>query len=287
MRKENEMRSYFQCVLLAMLCLANPAFAQKKSTLPMPSALAYADVADLATSAPFTLEARIRKATKITGPAAVGTLLTHQRFLIEADVTALIRGPGTLPPRIAYLYDAPRDAKGRVPKLVKTQVILFAEPVRGRANQVQLIAPDAQIPAVAEDSRRARSILADATSPDSPPAITGIGSAFHVAGMLKGEGETQIFLASEDGRPLSFNIVRAVGRSPSWSVSIGEIVDAAAPQPQRDTFLWYRLACFVPARLPPASIADASDEDAQLIAADYQLVVSGLGACQRLRLSRP
>ncbi|MFM9853006.1 MAG: hypothetical protein ACKVOJ_09405 [Sphingomonadaceae bacterium] len=281
------MQSYFRGLLLTLMCMANPAFAQKNTVVTARSALTYADVADLATGAPITLEARIRKATKITGPAAVGVLLTHQRFLIEADVTALIRGPGTLPPRINYLFDAPRDAKGKLPKLVKMPVILFADAVRGRSNQVQLSAPDAQIAATPQDSQRIRSILSAATAPDSPPTIVGVGNAFHVTGTLQGEGETQIFLQSDDGRPLSFTIVRSSGSAPSWSVSIGEIVDSAAPQPAPDTFLWYRLACFVPANLPSASVADASAEDARIIAEDYRLVVAGLGVCQRARLTRP
>jgi hypothetical protein len=281
------MRLIFVTVLLSGLFMASPVFAQKKPVTPIASPLSYADVADLATTAPLTLEARIRKATKLTGPAAVGALLTHQRFLIEADVTALIRGSGVLPPRISYLYDVPRTAKGGLPKLVKTQVILFAEPVAGRANQIRLIAPDAQISATAQDSQRVRAILADATNPNSPPAISGIGNAFHVAGVLSGEGETQIFLASVDGRPLSFSIIRTASAPPAWTVSVGEIVDATAPQPQRDTFIWYRLACFVPSTLPAASYADASADDARIVTEDYALVVAGLSGCQRNRVNRP
>ena len=44
------------------------------------------------------------------------------------DVIALIRGPGAVPPRIGYLYDAKLDLRGSPPKLKKQRVLLFARP---------------------------------------------------------------------------------------------------------------------------------------------------------------
>ena len=68
-----------------------------------------------------------------------------------------------------------------------------------------------------------------------------IGNAFHVAGSLPGEGETQMFLTTADARPVSLSILRRPGEQPRWAVALAEIVDEAAGPPQRDTFLWYRL----------------------------------------------
>lgn len=267
----------------AIPMLAN---AQKTAALAPPSRL-YADIADLATTAPITAQLRIRKATKISGPAAVGVLLTHQRYLIEADVTALIRSNGALPPRVKYLFDAPRDSAGKLPKLVKTDVLVFATTVANRPNELQLIAPDAQFAAVAGDVLRVRAILADAARADAPPRVTGIGNAFHVAGTLDGEGETQIFLTTSDGRPMSFTVIRNPGQFPAWSVSSGELVDSQTANPARNTFLWYRLACFVPRLLPRAAVEGLSPEDSQIVADDYSTVLTGLGQCPRARSRRP
>ncbi|MGJ3629468.1 hypothetical protein AB5I41_26240 [Sphingomonas sp. MMS24-JH45] len=47
----------------------------------------------------------------------------------------------------------------------------------------------------------ARRIATEATAADAPPVVTGVRSAFHVPGSLPGEGETQIFLSTREGRP--------------------------------------------------------------------------------------
>lgn len=262
------------------------ASAQKSAPVPVPATL-YADLADLATTAPITAQLRIRKAIKITGAAAAGVLLTHQRYLIEADVAALIRSSGALPPRVKYLFDAPRDSAGKLPKLVKTDVLVFAGVVANRPTELQLIAPDAQIAASPADVSRVRSILAEDSRADAPPRVTGVGNAFHVAGTLEGEGETQIFLNTADGRPISFSVIRSPGIVPSWSISSGELVDSQSAHPARDTLLWYRLACFLPRTLPRVSVEGLSPEDMRIVAEDYRTVVTGLGVCPRARSRRP
>jgi hypothetical protein len=50
--------------------------------------------------------------------------------------------------------------------------------------------------------------------------------------------------------------------------------------------LWYRLACTLPATLPPQSLAEAGPEGANAIRADYRLVVQQLGPCVRMRRRR-
>lgn len=278
-----------QILLVCSLILAGvpiTASAQKSVSSSAPVTL-YADLADLATKAPLTVQVKIRKAAKISGPAAAGVLLTHQRYLIEADVTALIRSNVALPPRVKYLFDAPRDSAGKLPKLVKSDVLVFATTVTNRPNEIQLIAPDAQIAAAPADVGRVRAILAEDSRSDAPPRVTGVGNAFHVAGALEGEGETQIFLTTADGRPISFTVIRNPGLVPIWSVSSGELVDSQSANPSRDTLLWFRLACFLPRMLPRGSIEGLSLEDAQIVAEDYRTVVTGLGTCPRARFRRP
>jgi len=118
-------------------------------------------------------------------------------------------------------------------------------------------------------------------APGAPPPVTGITSAFHVPGSLPGESETQIFLRTADNRPISLNVLRRPGEQPRWAVALGEMVDNSAEPPRRDTLLWYRLACGLPRQLPAAAL-DQIDIPARAGArADYQLVLDGLGACQR------
>jgi hypothetical protein len=64
------------------------------------------------------------------------------------------------------------------------------------------------------------------------------------------------------------------------------MVDAAAETPRRDTLLWYRLACTLPAALPAPSLADAAPAEADAIRADYRLIMVQLGPCLRNRARR-
>jgi hypothetical protein len=70
--------------------------------------------------------------------------------------------------------------------------------------------------------------------------------------------------------------------APQWAVSLSEVTDDAAAPPARNTLLWYRLACTLPRTIPARSYADAP-EHARAIAADYQVVIQGLGPCVRTR----
>lgn len=267
----------------ALLGVANPAAAQKTAAVPAQPPLTYADVADLALPAPIVAQLRARKAEQLKGALAGNVASGQRRYLISADTVAVIRGREGLPPRIAYVVDVSPDARGRWPKLAKSEVIVFARPVSGRPAEIRLAAPDAQQPASPTLATLVRNLLNEAGSPSAPPQVLGVGEAFHVEGTVAGEGETQIFLIAADGRPLSLSVWRQPGTAPRWAVSIGEIVDQSAEPPARDTLLWYRLACSLPPRLPLASTQSLSETDAALAAEDYATIRTGLGPCQRNR----
>ncbi|MFN3436010.1 MAG: hypothetical protein ACK4ZY_16650, partial [Sphingomonas sp.] len=84
-----------------------------------------------------------------------------------------------------------------------------------------------------------------------------------------------------NGAPISLSILRRPGEQKRWAVALGEIVDDAAAAPQRDTLLWYRLACGLPRALPATSLADAEPENAAAAREDYRFVLDQLGPCRR------
>ena len=264
----------------AALVLVSPTQQDLPAAAPAPD---YAEIADLLLAAPVVADATIRSATRITGAEAAGAAPGTMRFYVEADVAALIRGSAGVAPRIGYVIDLPVDADGRTAKLKKLRVLLFARPVSGSATMVQLVGADAQRPWTAAADARVRAIARDIVASDAPPAITGIGNAFHVPGALPGEGETQIFLTTADNRPVSLSILRRPGEQPRWAVALSEIVDEAAAPPPRDTLLWYRLACGLPAALPERSTASLDPADADFARQDYAVVLAALGPCGRSR----
>ncbi len=265
----------------ATMSLTQPVDSQE---VPAGAAMSYADLADIALNAPVAAHVRVRRADDLSEREAVGVPPGNSRFLIEADIVALIRGAGGLPGRVTYLVDLPNDARGRTQRIRRgTEYLVLATPVPGRAGALRLAARDAQLPFSAEAAARPRNLLREASAADAPPRITGIGRAFHVPGSLPGESETQFFLQTADNRPISNNVLRRPGEQPRWSVALGEMVDDAAQRPERETLLWYRLACTLPGALPATSLSEASADEARAIRADYRLVIEQLGACARSR----
>jgi hypothetical protein len=241
----------------------------------------YADLATLSDAAELVVRAQIRRQTTIKPERAPGLMPGMARLYIEAQTTALIGGRSRIGPAFAYVVDVPLDARGRVPKLRKREVLLFARPVAGRPAEVQLVAPQAQIGWTPELEARLRPILTGLYAADAPPRITGVADALAVAGTLAGESETQIFLATENRSPVSITVLRRPGQRPQWGVSWGEIIDSAALPPQPETLRWYRLACALPAQLPSGANLARDAAERRLAAGDYAFVREALGPCER------
>lgn len=271
-------------IVCAIAALSGPAIGAQQAVQPPAEApmttLSYTRFADLVVGAPTIVDAAIRSVAPIKGPAAADVQPGYARLYIEADVIALIRSPGALPPTIGYVADIQLDSRGRVPKLRKLRVLLFARPAR-QPDQLQLIALDGQRDWSPEADALTRRIATEAVASTAPPAITGIGNAFHTPGALPGEGETQIFLNTVDGSPVSLNVVRKQGEPPRWSPSIGDLADPNAAPPAHDTLLWYRLACGLPPALPDTSTAGIDPAEANVAREDYAFVLQSLGGCGR------
>jgi hypothetical protein len=268
-------------LLFGALFFAHAASAQVMAGGTAATAESYADMADLALAARATVVVTVNSALRLKGPDAVGVAPGFVRFYVEGNVDALIAGTNGLPSTVSWLVDMPLDAANHPPKLKKAKLILLARPIPGKPGTLQLVSRNAQLSWTPEREQRLRAILSEANASSAPPVVTGVGHAFHVAGSIPGEGETQIFLKTADNRPVSLNIQRHPGEDPRWSVALGEIVDDAAAAPKRDTLLWYRLACALPSSLPDDAVSDQADDDAKQARADYRLVLDQLGPCGR------
>jgi hypothetical protein len=266
------------------LAAALMAVAAAPAESQAPPAPTYADLADLALAAPVAAQVRIAESVAVEAKRAPDLKPGMARFYVEASLVSLIRSPQTLPARLSYVVDLPLDSKGKAPKLRKgSEFLLLASPVAGRPGEVRLVAPDAQIAFTPERAAMLRSIVREASSASPPPRIAGIGRAFHVPGAIRGESETQLFLQTAGGTPVSLTVLRRPGQTAQWAVALSEIVDEAAEPPAPGTLLWYRLACGLPRTLPRQSLAEADSEAAAAIVADYRLVLERLGPCVRSR----
>lgn len=256
--------------------------AMAADSQPPPPPPSYADLADLADGAPLVVKARIGKAVQVEPERARGLRPGWARLYVEAKTEALIAGNAPLGLALRYLVDVPLDAKGKVPKLKKKSVILFARSVPGRPGELQLVAPDAQLLWDPVLEGRVKGVLGELYTPGAPQRITGVREALHVAGDLAGEGETQLFLTAANDEPAAITVRRTPGQAPRWGVSFSELV-ASDGAPRRDTLAWYRLACFLPQQLPASANISESNADKAAAAQDYAFVMGQLGPCPRLR----
>ena len=243
----------------------------------------YADLATLADSAPQVLKLKIRMVAPVEAARAPDIRKGWVRLYIEAEPQGVVRGPQVLPPMMRYLLDAPLDAKGHPPPLKKQLVLVFAEPVVGPPGTLQLVAPDSQLPWSPELEARVAHLLAELAAPGAPPRVSGVREAMFVPGNLAGEGETQIFLATEGRTPAAITVVHERGKPTRWSVSFTEVVESSGAAPAADTLAWYRLACSLPDALPAQANVSEAPADRDAAVADYLLVRGQLGVCTRVR----
>lgn len=278
-------RSIRLAAALLFAGLLSPTIAQadSRNVLPPPSPPGYADLADLADSTPLVIRAQIRKLVAVEPARAHGVRPGWARAYVEARTESLIGGNRAIGEQLRYLVDLKTDAKGKLPALKKKSVVLFARPVEGRPGEVQLVAPDAQLPWDPALDARLRALLAEFYAPGAPQKITGVREALHVSGSLAGQGETQLFLATASGDPAAITVTRAPGSAPRFSASFSEVVSDSAGLPPAATLAWYRLACFLPSQLPASANIGASDADRAAAAADYRAVIEQLGPCLRQR----
>ncbi len=262
-----------------------PAQADSQPLMPAPvaSAPSYADLADMADAAQLVIRAKPRKVARVEPERAAGLKPGWVRLYIEAQTEALLGGNNPVGGRFSYLADVQPDSRGKLPDIRKPGVILFARMVPGRPGELQLVAPDAQLIWDAALETRLRGILAELYAKGAPPAVTAVREAIHVPGSLADSGETQLFLATGNGEPAAITVTRNPGQPVQWGVTFSEVVGGAGAIPARDTLGWYRLACFLPRRLPASANTSGSAEDRAAAGLDYRFVLDQLGDCPRTR----
>lgn len=233
----------------------------------------FADLAALALAAPVVVRATITKAERLRPRDAPDVATGTARLLVTAATTAAIAAPDTVPPRLSLLTDVAIDAKGRPPKLTGDDVLLFVRP-GATPGEMALVAAQAIVPWTPDADAAVRSVLTAARRGDDP-VVTGVTSAFRVPGGVPGEAESQFFLATKGGKPVSLVVLTRPGSARRLTIATGDVIDDAAQPIVKDTLLWYRLACGLPSQLP-TSLGAAGD-----VADDYRFVLTSLGACGR------
>lgn len=273
--------------VIALISVGSAAWSQP-TTAPARFAVAannnsYADIADLVVISPLIVDATIKTATKIPVEQAIGVPANLQRMLIVADVSALVRGNDGIAGQVRFLLDVPKDAKGKIPKLKKQRYFLLGSKAAGLPGTVRLSRPDALVEYSIGNDAMLRAITKEAVVIDAPQPIIGLTSAFHSAGTILGEGETQIFVEAKGNQIYSLSVFSQPGAPKRWAVSTGEVIDESASAPAKNTLLWYRLACGLPQALDAKLVESPEADSPSKAQADYRFILSSLGPCDRTR----
>ena len=263
-------RCYMPSILTALATAFSPASAQS---------LSWTDLADLALASPVVLVGAVERVDRLSRREAPDVPPTDVRALVQVKTQAVLKAPAVMPEGAAWLWQGSADAKGRAPFTKQDQMLGFARPLSGGARPevqaLQLVSPSAQQPWSAEAEGKVRAILQEAQRPGATGLIvTGINDAFRSEGDIPGISESQFFLKTEGGRPVTLVVRHEPGKPADVLAGAGDLVDRAQPV-RPETLLWRGLACGLPETLPPA-LADREG-----LAADYAVAKASIGACGR------
>jgi len=268
-------------LLVAACAPTNGAIAQNPASVdaaaPVPE---YADIVELALASDIVARVAIRDQAQVKAERAPGLEAGKARLYIEAETQALLAGDSIYGEGLAFLVDLPFTDRGKAPRIEKQTFLVFADLVRSRPGTVQLVGPSALQPATPQIEAATRRVLTQIAQGKTPPTITGVKEVMSVPGNLAGESETQIFLETDTGEPVSLSVVRRPSMAPHWGVSWSEIVDASVSAPTRETLEWYALACHLPSRLPRSAFLQADTQSVAQAEADYRMIIDSLGACR-------
>ena len=238
-----------------------------------PASAGYADLADLTLAAPVIVRATLTGSERIAPDSNPGIAAGRDRLLVKAQVLAALTAPGPIPAALNYQWDAPVDARGRPPKPKGETVLLFLAVV-APDGKARLVAGSGQRPWDVASEATVRAIAAEARS-GTVPVVTGIASGFRADGSVAGESESQFFLTTADGKGLTLVVTARPGEAKRVALASGDVIDESAAPVQRDTLLWYRIACFLPATLPAKVGASPA------LASDYAAALASIGPCGR------
>lgn len=251
-----------------------------KNILMQPQA-SFDDIMSITIDSKLVVDLTVKKIRKLSPEQTIGVASNKKRILIIADVQSLIRGETGINSEIKFLFDAPIDARGKIPKLKKQRFLAFGQNVPNRPDFIKLSYVDSMLPYDPSTDLAVRSAITQVIAPSAAQKITGISSAFHSPGTIIGEGETQIFLNTQFRQPMAISVVSRGSGHKNWSVSTSEVIDINAVQPQRRSLIGHRLACSLPSNIQSNIIESGNTENIRKTMADYEYVKNAIGPCVR------
>lgn len=241
----------------------------------------YADLVTMAMQADTVAIVQVEDQIPFPPERAPGVSPGDVRLYVEALTQALLKAPTSVGETMVFVVDQRRLADGDPPDLEERRFLLLGDLSTTQPGALQLLSSRSMLPAGPRIEARVRQVLTQLAAADAPPQITGVRDIISVPGNLAGESETQLFVETDNGAPVSLTVIRRPGMAPQWGVSLGELVDASARPPEPETLAWFRFACFLPRELPAESFLQRDRASQEQARADYAFVLAELGTCER------
>jgi hypothetical protein len=267
------LRTAAASAVLALVAMPGGAFAQLAPAGDV-SGTGYVTLVDLTLAAPVIVRATISRSQRISPRDAPGLAPGMLRLLITANVDAALTATAAVPPTLSWLRDVPLPARGRGPDLRDEQVLAWLQSPDAEGRTSLLPGPSMQ-PWAAPLEATIRTIATQSLG-GKVPIVTGVSNGFRVPGTVPGEAESQFFLITQGGKPLTMVVLDRPGQRRQIQVSSSDIIDESATSVEPETLLWYRLACALPQVLPSA----AGGGDPALAGA-WSSAIASLGMCAR------
>lgn len=260
-----------------------PAMSQDldAAELPPSQAPTYVDLVTMAMEADTVAIVTIEDQIAFPPERAPDVPPAQVRLYMEALTQSLLVAPQPVGAELAFVIDKNRDADGDAPDLEERTFIIFGDLSHTQPGAIQLLSSDSMLPAGPRIEARVRRVLTQLAAPDVPPEITGVRDVISVPGNLAGESETQMFVETTTGAPVSLSVIRRPGMAPNWGISLGELVDASAQPPEPESLAWFRFACFLPRELPDDSFLQRDRASQAQAREDYAFILAELGPCER------
>jgi hypothetical protein len=267
----------YPLMLGAAIAFATPLVAQLAPT-PYPVA------ARLYLNSPVVARGLIKSQSKLgkKETAALPALPPGQgRAMLVAELQTVLKAPDALPAQLKFLWQGPLDAKGKVPGFKKQTLLLFLTPVTANGvtgyglsdiNSVRPWQP-------AEDTQ----LRAIATAAQDPAqrglAIKGVRTTFvTLPGDANSDPYVHILFATMSDAPLAAILEKQSGKWVLRTTMTDLDQDAAAIE--RQSLLWYHMACGLPAAPPSNVIKQPTEAESALAREAWSGMLEQLGPCR-------
>ena len=270
--------------LMGLACMPSLALANEGEAvreLPADRAPTYVDLVEMAAQSDFVGIVLVDDQITVPPERAPGVPMGEVRLYIEGLTQSVLASPRPIGEELVFLVDRPLNDKGKAPKIEKQTFLAFGDLNPDRPRDLQLLSSDTLFTIGPVIEQRVREVLSQLAAVDRPAAITGIKDVISIPGNLAGESETQIFVETQEGAPVSMNVIRRPGMAPRWGISFGDIVDPSARPPERETLAWYQFACHLPREMPEEAFLQRDRNARAQAREDYAYILDDLGSCER------